>query len=170
MSTLRVSVTAGGRVGTVSEVVSYDAVKISSVTNRQDISGSSGVANLRTKGGVELVLYGSGLGMSDYTPSGRTGLEGCETSVWASDSALYCRTGFGAFGTVAATITAGVRVGSMTEVVSYNAPALSGVPSRVNTASTGSVSMTVVGNNIAINDYSQTARVGGTTCESSEWE
>ena len=158
---LRIAVTVGVLVGTVTEATSYDLPSLTSL---------SPVPNLATTGGIQIELMGSNFGMQDYTPSGRTGLEGCETSVWASDSALYCRTGFGAFGTVAATITAGVRVGSMTEVVSYNAPALSGVPSRGNTASTGSVSMTVVGNNIAINDYSQTARVGGTTCESSEWE
>ncbi|KAJ1475837.1 hypothetical protein T484DRAFT_1827001 [Baffinella frigidus] len=181
MMTVRLAITAGVHAGSVTEAVSYDAAVMSSITNRNsttvEIGGPDGVqgnANLMTKGGVELVLYGTGIGMEDYTAAARTGPEGCESSEWVSDSSLFCKTGFGLGRSTSVAITAGVRVGTMTAVLSYNSPALSGGGNatfgRNNSPSTGSVSMTVVGSSLGLLDYTGAWRVGSTACEASEWE
>ncbi|KAJ1465477.1 hypothetical protein T484DRAFT_1864633, partial [Baffinella frigidus] len=182
MMTVRLAITAGVHAGSVTEAVSYDAAVISSITNRNSTTGEmggpdgvQGNANLLPKGGIELVLYGQGIGLEDYTAAARTGLEGCESSEWVSDSSLFCKTGFGLGGSTSVAITAGVRVDTMTAVLSYNSPVLSGGGNattfgRSNSPSTGSVSMTIVGAGFAINDYSQRSRVGGTACEATSWE
>ncbi|KAJ1470089.1 hypothetical protein T484DRAFT_1849086 [Baffinella frigidus] len=185
--TKRVAITAGVRVGTVTEAVSYDAPTLDRFTNNLyelegELLNATGRANVVAVGGVEIVLSGAGLGLDSYTGASRVGQTGCEASKWASDTSLVCKTAGGVFGTLRVAVTAGARVGSVTEAVSYDVPMLAGgldlsfdedvtaTFGRTNSPSTGSVSMTVVGSMFGESDYTGASRVGSTACEASGWE
>jgi hypothetical protein len=84
--TLRVAVTAGARVGSLTHAVSYDAPAVS-YTIDDDGNEFNATANLPPGGSVVTVL-GAGLGIVAYTDSARTGQSSCEATEWQSDSSL----------------------------------------------------------------------------------
>merc|ERR1719199_1337483 len=142
--TLRVSVTAGGRAGTTTEAASYDVASPSGAVR----------GNAASTGSVSMTVSGSG----------RVGGTACETTLgWESDSSVRCLSAGGVYGTLRVSVTAGGRAGTTTEAASYDVASLSSVK-RSNAAITGS------GSGMGVLDYTGSARVGGTACESSEWE
>ena len=160
--TLRVSVTAGGRAGTTTEAASYDVASLSSVKR----------SNAASTGSVSMTVSGSGMGVSDYTGSARVGGTACETTLgWESDSSVRCLSAGGVYGTLRVSVTAGGQRGHHDGGgVSYDVASLSSAR-RSNAASTGSVSMTVSGSGMGVSDYTGSARVGGTACETTlGWE
>ena len=174
--TMRLAITVGVEVGSVTEAVSYDAPTLSSVLTR----------NLVTVGGVDVVLFGESFALDAYSGGARIGQTGCEASAWASDTSLACKTAGGVFATLRVIVTAGGRAGSASHAVSYDVPMLAGGRnlsdagddenenatsfSRTNSPSTGSVSMTVVGLALGRSDYTGASRVGSTACEASGWD
>merc|ERR1719183_2727065 len=127
--------------------------------------------NAASTGSVSMTVSGSGMGVSDYTGSARVGGTACETTLgWESDSSVRCLSAGGVYGTLRVSVTAGGRAGTTTEAASYDVESPSGAV-RGNAASTGSVSMTVSGSGMGVSDYTGSARVGGTACETTlGWE
>ena len=60
-----------------------------------------------------------------YSGQGRAGQSGVQATVWVSDTSVGCTMSSGVGGSVAVALTAGGSAGSMTEVLSYDAWAMS---------------------------------------------
>jgi hypothetical protein len=73
------TMSAGGRVGSVSRGVSVDVPTMS----------GGRMANGAGTGGVRVTLQGGGLGLAGYSVSGRTGQSGGVESRWASDTSPH---------------------------------------------------------------------------------
>ena len=67
------------------------------------------------------------LGVGRYSGQGRAGQSGLQATVWVSDTSVECMMGSGVGASAAVALTAGGSGGSMTESVSYDAGALSGL-------------------------------------------
>ena len=150
LGTVRVSVTAGQRAGSLTEMASFDGPGVSSV-----LVGL--LANRGSTGSTSVTLSGIGFGTVGTSASGKVGATGCESSEWTSSSSVRCLTAAGVRGTVRVGVTAGVRTGSVTELGSYDGPRASSALMR-NGASTGSASVTVAGSGMGTADYSGGAR------------
>jgi len=70
-------------------------------------------------------------------------------------------------------VTVGMRLaGTSTEIASYDVPSLTNSELTIvftNGPTTGNVLISVEGTNFGQNDYTGTARIGETGCESTEW-
>ena len=121
-------------------------------------------------GSSSMTVHGTGMGLGGYTGRGREGQTGCEGTEWESETSVRClvvRHGVG--GTRRVVMTAGERVGSLTQAWSVDMGGLS-VGRGGNRAGTGSASMTVQGVNMGTMMHSVRGRVGRTGCEGTEWE
>ena len=77
-STLRVAVTAGAGVGSLTEALSYDA----SVNN---LYGSNNLrGNVPHSGSVSVSVFGAGFGGGGASVAARGGASACEASAWYS--------------------------------------------------------------------------------------
>jgi len=175
----RVAVTVGENVNTISEAASYDVATVSSV-----VYGNRGAF-----GDSVFSVSGSQMGTVDYTGALRFGSTGCESSQWISDTQVHGIVAAGVDGTLRLVLTAGVRSGSGTEVVSYDLPTVSTIfptnhpLTRVSYALNvsgededidfesinGTYMVTMSGLSFSDADYTGSVRVGFTTCESSMW-
>ncbi|KAJ1483849.1 hypothetical protein T484DRAFT_1798816, partial [Baffinella frigidus] len=109
--TLRVVVTSGGRGGSVTEAASYDVPAALGV----------GMVNGPTAGGWDVVVVMS-TRVLVYSDAARIGGTACEMTSWASDSGILCKTVWRAGGgTRGVVVTSGSMVGSVTEVLTYDA-------------------------------------------------
>jgi hypothetical protein len=93
-----------------------------------------------------------------------------------SNTLVFCRTASGIGILLGLIVTADLRVGTTTEVATYDAENIDGMlaglispPLRSNFATTGSLSITVAGRNFGINYISLFGRGGYTNCEFSIW-
>ena len=81
-----------------------------------------------------------------YSVAGRVGRSGAAATVWVSESVVVCKAGGGVGGSVAVGVTGGVRVGSVSGALSYDAVTGSSVGVRnVDGAGSGSVSVSGAG-------------------------
>eukprot|EP00961_Rhodomonas_salina_P213574 2884267-Rhodomonas_salina.1 len=85
------------------------------------------VRNVVSSGGTSVTVIGGGLGLVDSSPGGVVGSTGSESTAWQSDTSAVCLVGGGMGGTMSVMMTAGVAIGSMTEVVSYGDAAVTSV-------------------------------------------
>lgn len=83
---------------------------------------------------------------------GSAGGSGTEVTTWVSDTSIVCQVISGLLRSRLATVTSGVRVESISQVMSYDAPNPSGV-AVVNGLTTGSTSVTLAGSNYGIARY-----------------
>ncbi len=157
-ATLRVIVTAGVAVASLTEAVSYD------IPNLVNIN----IANMRPVGADSLTMSGSSFGPVGYTMQGHIGDSACEMTAWVSDTALYVKVAAGVHRTLTVTVTAGIRVGTSTEAVTYDAVILSSV-ALTNMVTTGGEVVTVTGTNFGKSDYTGMARIGNSAGEMTQW-
>jgi len=153
-------VSAGVQRGSASLLLSYDGPSVS----------SAGVSNVACSGSLSVTVVGrGGAGTSGFSGKVRVGATACAGSVWRSDSGVVCRSASGGFPDGAVSVSSGRQRGSVSRVLSYNAPVVSSVgPS--NSASSGGLSLTVVGRGGAgSSDISAAASVGVTGCAASVW-
>jgi hypothetical protein len=158
-STGKVMVTSGNQLGSSSEALSYDAVKIS----------CAAPTNIVTRGGMNIItLAGAAMGVYHNCPEARLSTTSCEATTWDSDTALHARTSSGVGGTKQVLMTASLSVGSKTRSLSYDVPRailLAGSNHR----SIGTSSITVVGRSLGSLHYTQQSSVHATHCENSAW-
>jgi hypothetical protein len=93
-----------------------------------------------------------------------------------SNTLVFCRAASGIGVLLQLIVTADIRVGTTTEVATYDAENIDGMlaglispPFRSNFATTGSLSITVAGRNFGISYISLFGRGGYTYCEFSIW-
>ena len=77
----RIALTAGSRAGSLTELVSYDALQVLAVAR----------PNAPATGSVSVTVSGTQLGTLDTSVAARLGGTGCEATAWISDSALVAR-------------------------------------------------------------------------------
>ena len=157
---------------TVSTSLSYDVPLVNGIAPGNVPSNASAV-----------MLVGTGLGQNDISAVGAAGGSAAEATSWLSDTSTAVRFSAGVGSTLRVVVTSGMREGTRTEVVSYDAPSMSSVGGS-NSPARGRVRITVVGDSFGGTDYSTAARVasrsgtpthdaehlgGGTSCEASAW-
>eukprot|EP00961_Rhodomonas_salina_P015006 201664-Rhodomonas_salina.1 len=108
--TLRVGMTVGVRVSSMSEGATYDG------PSKLELS----ILNRRSTEITSLTVMGSGLGAQTYSGEGRIEGTSCEGSGWASETSVMCRGAGGNQASAKMGITVGVRVGSLTEGMSFD--------------------------------------------------
>lgn len=85
---LRLLVSSGVEVGSVSGAGSYDGGGLSGI----------GASNQGTTGGSSVSVWGVGFGTSRYSAGGRVGRTGSQATVWVSESFVVCKVGSGGRG------------------------------------------------------------------------
>jgi hypothetical protein len=166
MQTRRVAVTVGVRVGTLTEIFSYN---IPSLVNMTIDPENPIRANCPTTGASLVEVQGTNFAIVDYSPSLRAGGSGCEMSKWVSETSVRCKMAAGIQATMRLVVTHGVSVGTVSRVLSYDAPTVKVVPATVNHATTGKVTVSVHGANFGKTRYSMAARAGGTSMQQTAW-
>eukprot|EP00292_Cryptomonas_paramecium_P001669 CAMPEP_0113679554 /NCGR_PEP_ID=MMETSP0038_2-20120614/10723_1 /TAXON_ID=2898 /ORGANISM="Cryptomonas paramecium" /LENGTH=1045 /DNA_ID=CAMNT_0000597627 /DNA_START=986 /DNA_END=4119 /DNA_ORIENTATION=- /assembly_acc=CAM_ASM_000170 len=155
---LRLALSVGDVAGSGSQAVSYDASGVSTAT-KSNVFGS---------GSSSVTITGSMFGLVDTSGMGRVGGSGVEATEWESESSVRCKVGLGSGASAYVSLSAGLRIGSGSFVVSHDAGAWSGVV-RSNIGGTGSMSVTVVGSALVGVWRSLAARVGGSAASATEW-
>ena len=141
---------------------------------------SSFGSNHPPSGDESVKLVCSQLGFSDITSSSRTGFTSCESSIWSSETSLFCKLAAGVRATGKWIVTAGISTSSLTEAQSFDRisflnPTFPTVGSknasvtRQNLASTGGTGLIRFGRGFKDIGYSLRTRVGFTACEASHW-
>jgi hypothetical protein len=92
--------------------------------------------NNPAEGSLTFTIFGKMFGMLSRSIISRLGGTGCEASAWFSDTSVLCKLAAGIKGTQRVTVTSKRKVGTRTEIFSYNAPGLSS-SSPINSATTG---------------------------------
>jgi hypothetical protein len=193
---LPVVLSAGWQCGSVTRAWSYDGPVVSAVS----------VTNGASSGSTSVTVVGQRMGLSGYSAGVRLGQfrlhfisgnqsnasgggSACEASRWVSDSGVECKSAGGVgprWGAgLPVVLSAGWQCGSVTRAWSYDGPVVSAV-SVTNGASSGSTSVTVVGQRMGLSGYSAGVRLGqfrlhfisgnqsnasggGSACEASRW-
>jgi hypothetical protein len=158
-ATLRVSVTSGEKVASLTEAYSTDSVVLSRTSPQ----------NAAATGSTSMTIFGAGLGYDSYTMQGRVAQTGCEGTEWESDTSVRCAVGNGVRGTRPMMMTAGERAGSTSAPISFDSGSLSALR-RSNSAGTGSAPVTVHGAGLGLVAFTALGRIGQTGCEGTEWE
>ena len=114
-------------------------------------------------------LLASGLfGTGDLCSLARIGDTACESSLWISDSALTCKRAAGHMATHPIFVSMTNALSAITAAVSYDSNRLASLTPS-NSASSGSVSVTVSGVNFGVLKWSLHVQSGISRCESSVW-
>ena len=194
--TLRVTMTLGSQVMSMSRAVSYESAVVRGAARGGDGESAAGPtaptrrARLREEGGEapeEEVHTGGGvnvqgasgtlmsiIGDSFWTggasPMGRVGSTGCELSAWMSETAMRCKAAVGRGTSGGLTVTLGSVTGSGSDVVSYDGTEVSGASAR-NGMSTQSRVVTIAGRGLGIMSPSGaiSVRHGWTGSAMSSW-
>ena len=158
LRTLSLAVTVGGSTGSLTEVLSYEALSTSSVRfTNLEVATTSGVT-----------VSGSGLGVVDSSAAARVGGSACEKSMWTSDTAVQCQTKSGTGKTHRIAVTAARCVGTVSGVLSIDAPQLKIARNNL-IVGIGSSVILVASGLMSADSYTARGRLGGTGCEASVW-
>jgi hypothetical protein len=127
MGTRRVAMTAGGRGGSVSHMLSFDLSILSSIKN----------VNRGTGGSFSITVHGADIGIVILTRKLRVGITMCEATKWLSETTTSCRVGSGIKQSIQAILTSGSQVGSFSDLWTFDAAGMSALM-RFNVPATGS--------------------------------
>jgi hypothetical protein len=164
MSTRAISVTAGVRVGTVTEIVTYDTptATLTWPANTPMTAGD------HLQAAPTHIISGANFGQTGVTANGILGGTTFEATMWMSDSSISPRFASGFFRTHTIAVTAGIMVGTLTESISYDTASLTRL-SKVNFVSAGAQTAQIFGSHFGQNDYTFAARMAGTAGELTSW-
>eukprot|EP00961_Rhodomonas_salina_P009232 125683-Rhodomonas_salina.1 len=107
---LSVGLTVASGAGSLTEALSYQEAKVSSVL----------FANSPVSSGTSITMIGSGLGMPAYSARHAIGRTVCEATEWISATATVCKGGNGLEASLQVSLTMGQQMGSMTEGLSFD--------------------------------------------------
>jgi hypothetical protein len=155
---LSVGITVGQVESYAANVLSYDAVSVSSLSP----------SNSPATGAITLTAIGSSFATADLTGRARVGATSCAASTWVSDSILTCRVSSGVKDMRGVSVTVERQVGTAGQSFSFDAASLSAVRAS-NIPTSGSGQVTVFGANFGLSDHSAAARVGLSGCARSLW-
>jgi hypothetical protein len=157
--TRRMVMTVGSRGGSTSQAWSADGGMLSRLL----------LSNFAGTGAGSMTVYGNSLGIVRLTAKGRMGHTGCEGSDWVSETSVRCRVAHGATATQRITMSTGQKTASFSQGWSLDVAALSRMR-RINSAGTGSSSITVHGAGMGRTRLTVRTRQGPTGCEGTSWE
>ena len=182
-----IQMTVLSRVATLSSTFTFTSSQVSS------IGGVANYSNLPMVG-TTVSIYGSrfGAGLNfmsnldfgsiDTTLTARIGLSACEATAWISDTTVSCQTSRGFGLTRNSAVTVGLRVSTITEVVSFDSPRVSKATFSSNLNHSQWVAilngprnaappllLQVVGTAYSSHQPTLTARIGRTACENTIW-
>jgi hypothetical protein len=118
-----------------------------------------------------LALAGKDMGLHHITPMAVVGWSSAERSLWTSSSLVTCRISAGVKSTMHVLVTSGQRTGTLTELVSYDAPKIRDAVDwhRINIPTTDSLSLYITGSSFGEMDPTAIVRVAGSAAESTNW-
>jgi len=155
---LSVVVFQAGQSGTLRRAYTYGAPQITTVVR------SNGAASA----GMSLTLTGANFGTFDATATARIGLTICASTAWTTLTSVLCASPTGVGRQLYATLSISEQVGTAGTRFSYDAPV--GTRSqRPNMPTTGAATLSVVGTNFGMADFTATVSVGFTSCVTVSW-
>jgi len=116
-----------------------------------------------------VTVHGASMGLVTYTGWARQGQTGCKATEWESETSVRCLVGHAGRGTRRVIVSAESQVGTSSFVFSSDRGIVS-VSERRNGASTGSVSVAIVGSGYGFIANTIVFRMAATGCEATEWE
>jgi len=117
-----------------------------------------------------VTLYGKNFAVADYSGDARFGGTGCEVTKWTSNSLVSCKYPSGTGEAKSVSFSMALRVGTSTEVFTYDSPSITDVVGTNGPPSHSSgATVTVLGKNFGTSDYTVTAKVGVTACSFTKW-
>jgi len=119
---------------------------------------------------MSVAVYGSSAGLSDWSGGVRTGATSCVSTQWQSETLVTCRTARVVIFGWAVTASILLNRGSLTGAFSYSGVSFNITSLNVALPTSGSVQVTVDGNNFGSFNPSPSAQFGDTACESSFWK
>ena len=155
-STHRLTISLGELAGSISELFSTDSVELTQLLRR----------NFAATGSISMTMLGSQFGLKDLTITASHKPSACEATVWTSDTALGCTSARSSISSRFMSISVAHEKGSISKIWSIDR-SLSHIV-QVNCASTGLLSLTLMGSNFGSLDSTSAAR-SLTSCESTGW-
>jgi len=158
--TLRMVVTAGSHAATLTEALSYNGISLDSISR----------TNFLHAGNEMFTITGDYHDRVQLSTAARFAQTATESTEWNSDESIKARTPTGARGSRGVTITVGLAIASISEVVTYDGPDSTSIQS-VNRPGTAATDASVVlhATGLGLEDLSLGSRLGGTTTERSVW-
>ena len=153
--------TSANEAGSVSATWSYDLQILSQVMVVGNLP-STGVTS------ITIVGYNYGSGVRGASFASRLGPSNSEYTSWMSDSSLICRTSRALSRSRLMAVTAGIQISSVTQSVTFES-ALVKAKGRPNLASTGAISMLILGSGFGLDSATALYRVGSTAAEKTCW-
>ena len=154
----RLSITVGLMLGSVSRVWSISQGGVSTVLG----------PNVAMRGPAVVCVFGSNFGFEALS-IGLNSQSSCQSSLWASDSSLLCRVALKVSASRNVVITAGRRVGSVTNALSWGSSHFASSAVRTNSCATGSAMVLLDGGLIGHVFATPEARLGSTACGKTLW-
>ena len=155
---MRATVTHGEQIGSATKVLSCDAIAVCSIQR----------SNTAQSGAVGLTLRGESIGIFSFSQFGRVGSTACELSFWDSETSITCRSSSSASRSKHLTITTGSVYGSTSVALSACTGSIS-ESGHSNTAATGSLFLSIYGQNLGSKLLSLSLSLGRTDCAGSGW-
>ena len=154
--------TVSGLAATSVALFSYDAPALSALAT----------PNAASTGGALLTLLGLSFAAIDLTPAALAGPAACQTTAWASNSAVVCLAPSGS-GTAHAVATVAGLAGSKAGLFTFDAPTVTAAAAPgfgANAPATGGARPSLLGANFGAADPSASARLGVTACLTTTWQ
>ena len=160
----KTSVTAGASVSTATMLGTYDNAGIVYVkASTQEIAQN--IPPVPQNQSISLAGYN--FGGYDVCSALRSGSTANPATFWTSDTAVAARVALG-MGTLSGVFTAGRKAGSISSVFTFDAPLTSSLKPG-NAMASGLGTITMAGDNFLLNDLTGAGRIGGTSCQATEW-
>ena len=156
-ASLKAVVTVGENAlpATVENAVSYVTTSMSVMQSTNHVGAGS----------ASMTVHGTSMGKSAYTGRAREGQTGCEATEWVSDTSVSCTIVQGMLGSRQVILSAGMGIGSLSHVFSFDSVSLSSL-GPANMPTTGDRTTTISGISFA---FSGNSRFSSTACEASIW-
>eukprot|EP00960_Hanusia_phi_P077219 768667-Hanusia_phi.AAC.1 len=132
------------------------------------LSGLSAKGNVASTSAVWISIVGENLARFDTSHFTSLGSTASDASIWLSDTAITSKISSGQSGSLSLRVTLNLKVGTLTEAVSYSKPCFSQV-ARGNYAATGSLILTVLGKSFGMISCSPKGQIGWTCTELTTW-
>jgi hypothetical protein len=123
--------------------------------------------NMQTLAGLSVTMFGSNLGLKDFSPTASVGMSTCESTMWISESAIAGKFASGIGKTYRVSISIDDTVESAVVFVSYDAASLQSLDKA--SSHSASTQAQLRGSGLARTSYSNAARLGVSGCEQTTW-
>jgi hypothetical protein len=144
--------------GTLSNSFSYSGPTVSTTS----------IVNAPTRGGAQITLRGDNSGAFDYSQNIRVEGTACSASKWQAQSAIVCLVPSGSGLSLDTVLTVGSQFGTLSSQFTFNLPSINSI-FPMNFPTTGRTTISLIGGEFGTSALGQEARVGGTTCLTTQY-